>query len=243
VFLSWIIPCYNEERRIEKTLREVDAYLRSKNFPGGHEIIVVDSASRDRTAQIVKILAQVIPSLRLIELENKGKGWAVRSGMLAAEGEIRLFSDADNATSPDHFDKIAPLFEKGYEVVISSRSPRDAPGTSQEIPESLTRRLAGRLGNLIIQFFAVRGIWDTQNGFKAFRALIAKDLFSRQRMAGFSFDIELLALAQRRGYKIGIIPVKWRHDPESKVTLSSYLRVLLDVVRIWWGMATNTYGL
>ena len=241
MYLSWIIPAYNEERRIEKTVREVNAYLQSKNFSGGYEIIVSNSASKDKTADIVTQLMEEIPCLHLISLENKGKGWAVRQGMLAAKGEIRLFSDADNATSPDHFDKMIPLFENGYDVVISSRNPRDAVGASQDIPESFVRRQAGRMGNFIIQVFAVPGIWDTQNGFKGLRASSAEDIFSRTRMPGFSFDIEILALARKLGYRIGVIPARWKHDPDSKVTLTSYIQVLLDVFKIRWNLITGKY--
>lgn len=241
MYLSWIIPTYNEEKRIEKTLREVDVYLKSKNFPGGYEIIVVDSSSKDRTPEVVRRLSPLISHLSLLTVENKGKGWAVREGILRAKGDIRLFSDADNSTSPDHFDKMVPLFGQGHLVVISSRNPLDASGASQDVPESFLRRLAGKMGNLIIQTFAVPGIWDTQNGFKAFRARTAEDIFSRTTMTGFSFDIEVLALARRLGYKIGIIPVRWRHDPESKVTLKSYIKVLVDVFRIRWNLISKKY--
>ena len=203
--------------------------------------MVVDSSSKDRTAEIVKGLQSSISRLSFFEVENKGKGWAVKEGMSKAGGEIRIFSDADNATSPEHFDKMIPFCEKGYDVVISSRSPLDAVGASQDIPESLLRRFAGKMGNLIIQTFAVPGIWDTQNGFKAFSANAAEDLFSRQIMTGFSFDIEILALARRRGYKIGIIPVRWKHDPDSKVSLKSYIQVFLDVFKIRWNLLTNKY--
>ena len=220
----------------------MDAYLRSKNFSGGYEIIVVNSSSKDRTAEIVKSSQSSISRLSLLEVENKGKGWAVKEGMLRAGGDIRLFSDADNATSPEHFDKMIPFFEKGDDVVISSRNSLDAAGAAQDVPESFLRRFAGKIGNLIIQTFAVRGIWDTQNGFKAFSAKAAEDLFPRQIMTGFSFDIEVLALARRRGYKIGIIPVRWKHDPDSKVSLKSYIQVFLDVFKIRWNLIMNKYN-
>lgn len=241
MYLSWIIPSYNEERRIDKTLREADAYLRSKDFSGGYEIIVADSSSKDRTPEIVRNLSSLIPQLSLLTMENKGKGFAVRQGMLSAQGDVRIFSDADNATSPEHFDKMIPFFDKGYEVVISSRHPRDAAGASQDIPESLLRRLAGKGGNLIIQILAVSGIWDTQNGFKAFSREAAEKIFSQARITGFAFDIEALALARRFDYKIGIIPVRWKHDPDSKVTLKSYLQVFGDVFRIRWNLISGKY--
>jgi glycosyltransferase involved in cell wall biosynthesis len=242
VYLSWIIPCYNEERRIEKTLREVNAYLRSKNFAGGYEIFVVDSSSKDRTAAVVRNLQSQISNLKLLTVENRGKGFAVAQGMVRSQGDIRLFSDADNATAPGHFERMIPLLAQGYQVVISSRNPRDAAGASQEVPESFLRQAAGKLGNLIIQIFAVPGIWDTQNGFKALSAKAAHDIFSRSRMYGFSFDIEVLALARLLGYKIGIIPVRWKHDPDSKVTLTSYFQVLMDVFKIRWNVLTGKYA-
>ncbi len=241
MYLSWIIPAYNEAKLIEKTIREVDIYLKSKNLPGGYEILVADSSSKDRTQVIVRDLKSEISNLQLLVVENKGKGWAVREGMLKCQGDIRLFSDADNATSPDHFDKMIPLFNQGYLVVISSRHSLDAKGAMQDVPETLVRRLAGKAGNLLIQFLAVPGIWDTQNGFKAFKARAAEDVFSRIFMTGFSFDIEVLALARRLGYKIGIIPVRWRHNPESRVSFKSYIQVLLDVFHIRWNLIMNKY--
>lgn len=243
MYLSWIIPAYNEEKRIEKTLREVDVYLRSKNFPGGYEIIVVDSSSKDRTQKIVKNLSSVISHLSLLIVENKGKGWAVKQGMLEVLSEIRLFSDADNSTAPQYFDSMQPFFEKGYDVVISSRHPKDVSGASRDIEEPWYREILGRLGNFIIQVFGVWGIYDTQNGFKALTAVSAKNIFSRTRMNGFSFDIEMLALARRLKYRIGIIPVRWKFEADSKVTLRSYLQVFTDVFKIRWNLITNKYKL
>jgi len=243
MYLSWIIPVYNEERRIEKTIREVDAYLRSKNFSGGYEILVVDSSSKDLTRQIVENLSSLVSHLSLFTVENKGKGFAVKQGMLAAQGDIRLFSDADNSTAPEYFDTMRTFFEQSYDAVISSRHPKDVPGASRDIEEPWYREILGRLGNLIIQLFGVWGIYDTQNGFKAFTAKVAEDIFSKTLMNGFSFDIEVLALVRRRGYRVGIIPIKWKFDPDSKVTLKSYLRVFVDVFKIRWNLIINKYRL
>lgn len=243
MYLSWIIPAYKEEKRIEKTLREVDRYIRQKQFSGGYEILVLNADSPDNTQRIVQRLENEIPNLFLHGVENKGKGWAVREGMLRAKGEIRLFSDADNSTRPDYFDTMIPFFEKGYDCVISSRHPRDAHGAFQEVPESFLRRIAGKSGNLIIQIFAVPGIWDTQNGFKAFSANAAKEIFSRLTVDGFAFDIEVLALARVLGFRVGIVPVLWKHDQDSRVTLKSYVQVLMDVFRIRWNLTTNKYGI
>lgn len=241
MYLSWLIPAYNEERRIEKTLREVDEYLRSKNFTEGYEIIVVNASSKDKTSEIVKNLQTEIFNLKLLNVANRGKGWAVREGMLKAQGEIRLFSDADNSTTPSYFDSMESLFKHGYEVVISSRHPKDVAGATRDIEEPWYREILGSLGNILIQILGVWGIRDTQNGFKAFTSQTAEHIFAKMRMKGFSFDIEVLALARRLGYKIGIIPVRWRFDTDSKVTLSAYLKVFADVFKIRWNLITNKY--
>ncbi len=241
MYLSWIIPMHNEEHRIEKTLREVDVYLRTKNISGGYEILAVDSASTDGTKEVVERLKSEVANLRLIGEINKGKGWTVRLGMLDAKGDIRIFSDADNSTAPKYFDSMEPLFREGYDVVISSRDPKDAPGASRDVEEPWYRELLGNMGNIVIQIFGVWGIWDTQNGFKAFTAESAEAIFSRERIQGWAFDIEVLALARKFGYRVGVIPVRWKFDADSKVTLKAYLQVFLDVFRIRWNLITRKY--
>lgn len=241
MYLSWIIPCYNEERRIEKTIREVDSYLRKKNFHEGYEIIVSNSASTDKTREIVERLMREVPNLRIINLENKGKGWAVKEAIGQAKGSIRLFSDADNSTAPENFDAMETLFWQGSSIVISSRDPKDVPGASRDVKEPWYREILGNMGNMVIQVFGVWGIWDTQNGFKALTAKAAEDIFPRIRMTGFSFDIELLALARALDHKIGVIPIRWRFDPDSKVTLKSYIQVFVDVFKIRWNFITGRY--
>ena len=240
--LSWIIPSYNEERRIEKTIREVEAYLRGKHIAGGYEIVVANSASKDRTADIVKNLMSEIPSLRMLDVTNRGKGWAVKEAMLQTKGDIRLFSDADDSTAPNYFDAMESLFMQGYDAVISSRDPKDAPGASRDVKEQWYRELLGTAGNLVIQIFGVWGIWDTQNGFKALTAKAAQDIFFRTRMTGFSFDIEMLAIARMLEYRIGIIPIRWKFDPDSKVTLKSYIQVFIDVFKIRWNLMLGKYN-
>mgnify|MGYP001593683496 CR=1 FL=1 len=241
MYLSWIIPAYNEERRIERAIREVDAYLRSRNFPGGYEIIVSNSASRDRTADIVLGLMREFPRLRLTEVVNLGKGLAVRHGMRAAAGEIRLFADSDNSTPPHYFDAMRPLFTEGCDVVISSRDSKDAPGASRDVKEPWYRELLANLGNIVIQTLGIWGIWDTQNGFKAFSARAAESIFSRTHIYGWAFDVEVLILARRLGYRVGVIPVHWRHDPDSRLTAGVYLEVLRDVFRVRWNLLVGRY--
>lgn len=244
MYISWIIPVRNGEHFLEKSVGEVDRYLKSKNFSDGYEILIVaDTNSKDKTIMVAERLPAGFSSVRVMKCASLGKGFAVKAGMREARGDIRLFSDADNATSPDHFDKMIPHFEKGADVVISSRNPKDAEGAYQDVPESRVRRLAGKAGNLIIQIFATWGIWDTQNGFKACTARAAREIFTRSRMPGFSFDIEMIALARMLGYTIAIIPVRWRHEEESTVTLKSYIQVLVDVFRIRWNIILNKYGI
>ena len=243
MYLSWIIPTYNAEKIIEKTLREVDSYLKSHAFSGGYEIIVAYSKSSDHTAEIVKNLQAQMTSLKFLELENKGKGWAVKQGMLNAQGDIRIFSDADNSTAPEYFAAMEPFFEKGFDVVISSRNSKDIAGASRDIKEPMLREFLGGVGNIVIQIFGVWGIWDTQNGFKAFTAKSAQRLFGISRMSGFAFDVEILALARLLGYRTAIIPIRWKYGPESTVTLKDYLKFFIDVFKIRWFLLINIYKL
>lgn len=224
-------------------MREVDSYLKARAFLGGYEIIVAYSKSKDHTAEIVKGLQPQMANLKFLDLENRGKGWAVKRGMLSAQGEIRVFSDADNSTIPEYFDDMLPFFKKDFDIVISSRHPKDVPGASRDIKEPWYREFLGGVGNIIIQLLGVWGIWDTQNGFKAFSAKAAQKLFSMSRLSGFAFDVEVLVLARLLGYQIAIIPVRWKYGPESTVTLKDYLKFFIDVFKIRWYLLINIYKL
>src|SRR3989339_342267 len=154
MFLSVIIPAYNEEKRIGKTLLAIDHYLVKQKYD--YEIVVVSDGSKDKTAEVVENFKKMVRNLRLINnKENHGKGWVVRQGMLESHGEIRLFMDADNATTLDHFDKMLPLFREGEQVVIGSRDSKDAKGAKQAVPQPFFKRLLGNMGNVLIQVFAV----------------------------------------------------------------------------------------
>ena len=215
-YLSVIIPAYNEEKTISATLLAVDQYLQKQNFES--EILLVSDGSTDKTVEIVTDFQKSIKNLRLIDnKENHGKGWAVRRGVLEAKGQVRLFMDADNATTVEHFDKMKTYFDRGAKVVIGSREDRDAKGAKQAVPQSFIKRLLGDLGNCLIQIFAVCGIWDTQCGFKAFSAEIAENVFTKTKIDHWGFDIEALALAKKLKYKIEIIPVYWINNPHSRV--------------------------
>ncbi len=240
IYLSVIIPAYNEEKTISNTLLDIDNYLSKQDFSS--EIVVVNDGSKDKTAQVVNNLTKLIKNLKLIDnQENHGKGWVVKQGMLEVQGKYRLFMDADNATTVEHFDKIRPLLNKGYEIVIGSRDKKDAQGAKQAVAQTFIKRQLGNLGNLLIQLLAVPGIWDTQCGFKVFRADIAKNIFKRCKMDKWALDIEALALARKFGYKIGIIPVYWINNPESRVGLKGYFITLRELLRIKYNLIRGRY--
>ena len=240
-YLSLIIPAYNEERRITNTLESVYAYLSRQPFTS--EILIVVDGATDDTIGKVKAFAQGRDQIRWIDRrENRGKGYTVREGMLAARGQIRLFSDADNSTDMSHFDKMKPLFEQGYDVVICSRDAKDAPGASQAVPQPFLKRLLGNTGNLYIQLMAVPGIWDTQCGFKAFSAQAAELIFSVAHIDGWAFDIEALALARRFEYKIGVVPAYWIDHAETHVRFRNYIETLVDTLKVRWYLSSGVYN-
>ncbi len=227
-YLSIIIPAYNEAKRIPQTLIDIDYRLENASF--SYEIIVVDDGSKDATVEIVKKLSETIKNLKLIaNEENKGKGGVVKQGMLSANGTIRLFMDADNSTSIDQFFQMIDYFKQGYDVVFGSR---DIKGAKLEPPQPFYRRVLGDIGNLIIQILLLPGIKDTQCGFKAFTEEAAQKIFSLTKINRWAFDVEALALAKHLGFKIKEVPIVWRNDSESKVKLSSYLQVFVEVVKI-----------
>jgi len=238
-YLSIILPAYNESERIPKTLLDIDKKMSGKEY--AYEILVVNDGSKDNTAEVVRKMATAVKNLKLIDnVENKGKGGVVRQGMLAATGDIRLFMDSDNATTVDHFDRMQPYFEQGYNVVICSRAMKESV---LDPAEPTIRQIPGKLGNLWIQVFVLWGLWDTQCGFKAFTAEATERVFSLSKLSGWSFDVEILAIAKKLNYRIKEVPVYWRHDGNSKVKASAYIQVLLDVVKIWWWFLINAYGL
>lgn len=231
IFLSVIVPAYNEEDRIRRTLKRFHEYLSAQPF--SYEILVVNDGSKDRTAEISERMRTEVANLQVVNRkQNKGKGFSVQEGMRKASGRIKLFADSDNATDISHFDKMRLLFDKGYDIVICSRDKKDAVGARQVVSQPWYKRVLGNLGNLYIQQLAVKGIWDTQCGFKAFRDHAADKIFSVLKTNGWMFDVEVLALARKLNFKIGIIPANWVNDPKTHVRLSSYLKSLWEVFKI-----------
>lgn len=237
--LSVIIPAYNEEKRLPKTLKAVDEYLRNQNYD--YEIIVVNDGSKDDTALVVKDFKPQIVNLRLIDRkENKGKGYTVKEGMLNAKGDYRLFMDADNSTTIDQVEKMWPWFEKGYDIVIGSR---DVKGAILDPPQPFYRRLVGEFFKYVRMIIC--DLWhlkDTQCGFKCFKKEVVETIFPKLRIERFAFDVEILLLAKMHGFKIKEIPVLWRNDPESKVKLKSAIKMGLDLFKIRWYQLKGYYG-
>ncbi|MGB2762078.1 MAG: dolichyl-phosphate beta-glucosyltransferase [Minisyncoccales bacterium] len=238
MYLSIIIPAYNEEKRINKTLKEINEYLLKQDYD--YEIIVVNDGSKDKTAEVVRELFSDIKNLRLIDnKENHGKGYVVRQGLMEAKGQYRVFTDADNSTSIDQIEKMWPEFQNGYEVVIGSR---DIKGSVIAVPQSWWRIMLGNIFNLIVQLVSgLWGIWDTQCGFKGFTRKAVEDIFLKCKINRFAFDVEALVLAKRLGYKIKEIPVVWVNSPESTVGFKSMVKMLIEVLQIRWNLIMNHY--
>jgi len=224
--LSIVIPAFNEEARVGPTLRDYVAYCRQGARRA--ELIVVDDGSLDRTSAVVNELSSEHPEIRLIRLaENQGKGQAVRSGVVNAQGRFILFADADGATALSEIERLEAALAAGADVAIGSRALTDA---QVRVEARLYRRVIGRIFHGLVETLTVPGVKDTQCGFKLFRGLVAHDLFSRMRIRGFSFDVEVLMMAQRRGYRIAEVPVNWTHQPGSKVNLvTDSARMLRDL--------------
>lgn len=227
MYLSVIIPAYNEEKRITTTLEAIYSYLREK--PYEWEMIVVDNGSTDGTRQLVEEYADRIKNLRLVERRSHGKGWAVKQGMLEAEGEYRLFTDADNSTDITQLDKLLPWATHGADVIISSRKKHGAVIVEKQ---SFYRRWLGNLFPLLVRLFVpqLRDIKDTQNGFKLFSRQAAEKIFPHQTIFYWAFDVEILALAKIFGFKIKEVPIVWINDDKSKMNLNGMLRAAFEVI-------------
>jgi dolichyl-phosphate beta-glucosyltransferase len=235
--ISVVIPSYNEEARLPATLGRVAEYLESR--PGGWELLVVDDGSRDGTAAAAEAFASSRPGVRVLRNPgNRGKGYSVRHGMLEARGRFRIFSDADLSTPIEESAKIVRALERGAGVAAASRRL----GASRiETRQPWFREAMGRGFNWIVQALAVRGVSDTQCGFKGLTEEAARAIFPRARIDRFGFDVEILFLARKLGFPIAEVPVRWIDDPDSRVNpLRDPWRMFLEVVRVrrndWEGL-------
>ncbi len=228
-FLSVVIPAFNEESRISHTLSQVVDYLTARDYTW--EIVVADDGSRDATAGLVDQVIIDHPNIQILRLPHRGKGWAVKNGMLAARGEYRLLCDADLSVPIAQVERLLPPLGPGSDIVLGSR---EAPGAAR-IGEPARRHLMGRLFNLLVSRLAVPGLADTQCGFKCFRGAAAEDLYPRQTMDGFAFDVELLYLARKRGLTFAEVGVDWYYRSQSKVRpVRDSFAMTLDLLKIRW---------
>lgn len=226
--LSLVIPALNEQARLPYTLSEIEAYVCKEHIEA--EVIVVDNGSTDATSVVVQQAAMRFPGLRLLRTDRRGKGLAVRAGVLAAHAEVVIFADADLSWSVEDLSRFMHLVRRqNMPVVIGSREGFGA----RRVAEPWYRHVMGRIFNKVVQTLAVPGIQDTQCGFKAFSYAAARAIFTRQSIDGFGFDVEILFLARRLGYSIHVVPLRWEHKQHSTVApVRDTLLMLSDVGRV-----------
>ena len=228
-FLSVVIPAYNEADRILPTIRRIDDYC-AKRFKS-LEIIVVDDGSRDETANVVRHAREQIASLRGEGYdENRGKGYAIRTGVAASAGDIILVSDADLSTPIEEVDKLLVPYDEGYDIVIGSRA---LEGSDIVVRQPWWRELMGRTFNRFIKALLSAKFRDTQCGFKLFRGECAKEIFGRATVDRFAFDVEVLLLAGKTGLRVKEVPIRWVNSPASKVSpVRDSLQMMKDVIKL-----------
>jgi len=230
VYLSVIIPAYNEEENIKNTVLEISRYLSKQDYTS--EIIVINDGSKDNTAEICKELESVVYNLKFINNgKNQGKGAVVKEGILNAAGKYRLYVDGDNAISIDHLDKFWPYLKEGYDIAIGSI---EVSGAVKEEDYAPYRIILGKLSKYLIRAMAIWEIHDTQRAFKLFTGNAAEKIFSRQTIKRWGFDIEILVIAKILGYKIKELPVKWV-NPAGKgkgVSLMGYFNTFKELLQI-----------
>jgi dolichyl-phosphate beta-glucosyltransferase len=229
--LSIVIPAHNEEHRLPPCLEKIDAFLQTQ--PYAAEVIIVENGSSDKTLEIAEHFAQTHPYVHALHVNTRGKGLAVKAGMLQAQGDYRFICDVDLSMPIEEIVKFLPPQSDGYDISIGTREGKQA----RRINEPEYRHMMGRINNLIIKLTILRGFEDTQCGFKMFNRESAEDLFNVQRMTGIGFDIELLYIAKKRGYKIREVPITWYFDADSRMRLVQdslgLLREIWEIRRNW----------
>lgn len=226
-FLSIIIPAYNEESRLPSTIEQVFSFLQGQTY--STEVLVVENGSKDRTFEIATEFSKRYPNLYVFQEKQKGKGNAVRHGMLEARGEYRFMCDADLSMPIAELNKFLPPVLNGVDIAIASREAKGAVRHN----EPYLRHLTGRVFNNLIRLLVLPGLQDTQCGFKCFRAQVAENIFQYQTLTGWSFDVEILHVAQRNGYKIHEVPIHWYFSPDTKISiLKDSLHMFMDLLTI-----------
>lgn len=237
-YLSVIIPAYKEEHRIGKTLLVLNEYFGRQNYT--YELIVVNDGSSDKTAEVVISFQDKVKNLKLLDnKENHGKGYVTRQGMLSAKGEYRIYIDADNAISIEQIESFWPWLKEGFDIIIGSI---EVEGAKIEEHAAWYRRALGRWAKYLIRALTIWEIHDTQRAFKLFPAKVAEEIFSRQTITRWSFDVEILVLAKKLGYKIKELPVAWINPGESKINISSYFNALKELLKIKWNLIMGKYN-
>ncbi len=225
--LSIIIPAHNEENRLPTALVKIDAFLKTQSYT--YEVIIVENGSSDRTLEVAKAFSEEHPYVRYLQVQTRGKGLAVKAGMLAAHGDYRFICDADLSMPIEEVSKFLPPHSDNYDISIATREGEGA----QRINEPEYRHFIGRVNVLIIKLTALRGFEDTQCGFKMFNRKSAEDLFSVQKMSGIGFDIEILFIATKRGYSIREVPITWYFSAESRMRLvRDSIKLLTEIFEI-----------
>lgn len=242
-YLSVVIPAYKEGERIGHNLLEIEKFLADKGYE--YEIIVVVDGSPDNTAEVARNFGSQVKNLRVIDNEkNHGKGYVVRQGLLEARGQQVVFLDADGSTSITHVEKFLPEFKNGYDVVIGSRK---IEGAFVQVHQPKYREVMGEGGNWLIRI--VLGLWgypDTQCGFKMLTKKAAQEIASRMVVDRFGFDFELVVLAEKLGFKVKQMPVRWMNEEGSTVSLTGpngFIQVLIDLFKTKWRLMTGKYNL
>lgn len=234
--LSIVIPAYNEQHRLPGTLDELQRYR--VRFEGPFEVIVVDDGSSDGTVNVVRSRAAELPWLVALERSHTGKGGAVRAGMLAARHPWVILCDADLSMPVDEIDRFLAALDTGCHIAVGSRVLPE----SRRYAQPARRRLMSHVFNLLVRTLVVPGLRDTQCGFKAFRGDVAYDLFSHGYLDGFSFDVEILFLAYKRGYRLQEVPITWHFDADSRVrAVTDTIDMALDLLRIRYYAACGRY--
>jgi dolichyl-phosphate beta-glucosyltransferase len=225
--ISIIIPAYNEQSRLPQSLEQVANFVAAQSYP--IEVIVVDNNSTDSTSQIANEFAEEFPFARALFEPHQGKGAAVRTGMLAGRGSYLIICDADFSMPIDEVSKFLPANGDSYDVAIASREVRGA----RRVGEPEYRHIMGRVFNLIVRVLAIHGIQDTQCGFKSFRREVAHDVFRLQTIEGWGFDVEVLFIALRHGYRLIEIPITWYYKPQSRISpFRDSINMVMEVMRV-----------
>jgi dolichyl-phosphate beta-glucosyltransferase len=234
--LSIVVPAYNEETRLPHSLPDIIRFVRQQNYP--IEVLVVDDGSVDRTADIVREFQRQAGFISLIQVPHGGKGHAVRSGMLRAGGEYLFLCDSDLSMPIEEVTRFLPPAIEEYDVAIASR---EIPG-ARRFNEPAYRHLMGRVFNLIVRVLAVHGVQDTQAGFKCFRREAARQVFRRQTIPGWGFDVEVLFIAQRHGMRVVEVPIHWYYKERSQIRpVQDTYNMFREVLEVRWNAWRGRY--